>query len=221
LRLDTWEHLQFDTFPPEGVHQSVLYLAGAADSTGTLSGEAPESPALQKLVHTYREGFTLSALFEANVPLRGPDGVLTHFARDSLAFEMPPLVADLLVVGIPSFELFVEGTASRFQVNVGLWDVDPVSRRRRLFSRGTVMVDGESHTPDSPVATDLAAIAYRIPAGHVLRLEVSNLDLDWNADRNAWRRIWATPHFEQNELALHTGGDTPSRVTIPILTPRE
>ena len=160
----------------------------------------------------------MQALYDANVPLRGADGVLTRFALDSLLYETPPLESDLLVVGIPKFSLFAGSATSRYQINLRLWDVDPQTGKKRLFSRATYLVRKEAHSDDDDVSADMGAIGYRIPAGHRIRLEISNLDLDWNTAKQEWRRLWGIPYFEQAKIRIHSGGEHPSRVVLPVLT---
>ena len=216
--LDTWEHLQFSAFPPPESRDQTWFLQGTADTIGILTPDPPATDTAQILTHACDTTFTMQALYDANVPLRGADGVLARFTLDSLLYETPPLESDLLVVGIPKFSLFAESAASGYQINLRLWDIDPQTGTKRLFSRATYLVRKETHPDGDAVSADMGAIGYRIPAGHRIRLEISNLDLDWNTAKQEWRRLWGIPYFEQAKIRIHSGGEHPSRVVLPVLT---
>lgn len=215
--LDTWEHLQFSAFPPPESRDRAWFLQSSADTIDILASDPPATDAVQMLTHACDTTFTMQALYDANVPLRGADGVLTRFTLDALRYETPPLESDLLVVGIPKFSLFVGATATHYQINLRLWDVDPQTGTRRLFSRATYLVRKASHPDGEAISADMGAIGYRVPAGHRIRLEISNLDLDWNTAKQEWRRLWGIPYFEQAKIRIHSGGERPSQVVLPVL----
>jgi len=91
--------------------------------------------------------------------------------RDVLTYETLALQEDALIVGEPSATLYVEGTASRYQVNVHLFDVSPAGEPI-LLAVGTATTDA------SPVEVTipLSVTGRRVPAGHSIRLEITNRD---------------------------------------------
>lgn len=84
----------------------------------------------------------------------------------------------LHVAGQPTVALHASTTAHRVQLNVRLFDIDAAGTKR-LVTRGTYTLD--SGTPGVPIGTvDVVIPTYgnywRAEAGHVLRVELTNVD---------------------------------------------
>lgn len=85
---------------------------------------------------------------------------------------------DLTIAGQPVVAFRASTASHRVQLNVRIYDVDALGNRQ-LITRGT-------HTLESPAPTvslgdvDVAILTYgnywRVPAGHAIRIEISNVD---------------------------------------------
>ncbi len=214
--LDTWEHIRLPSFPPPDAETRTLFLGKHAEQAAPLLVVAPKSQSNRVLQHRFDPEFSLEDFTSAGFQWNKPGPLLKEFTLASADYATSSLEQDWLVLGIPRVRLFVRGTASHFQVNLRLWDVDESAGTRRLFSRATRMVDASTHPDGAPIEVDMMAIGYRVLAGHRIALEISNLDLDWDKDRNDWWRVRAVPYFEAGEIEIYTGGDYPSAVEIPV-----
>lgn len=221
--LDTWQHMSLSSFPPPEVQMTTYYLEGAGQKGGRLAREdrvdrtdylqrssevATVDPSRaftsQRLEHRPGTGFGLSEFYDARGPLRGPNGILTRFRVDALRYITPKVEQDLLLIGIPEVQLAYTGTARKRQLALRLWDVDESSRTRRLISRGSMTSEIESEEGRAKRIA-MGATAYRLAAGRLIEIEISNLDLDWDYRRQAWRRLWTIPVFEPGEITIQTG----------------
>lgn len=84
----------------------------------------------------------------------------------------------LVVAGIPTVTLHASTLAPRVQLNVRVFDVDE-NGGKQLITRGTYSLVGAS--PTSPIGeVDVVIPTYgnfwSVPAGHTLRLEITNVD---------------------------------------------
>ncbi len=117
----------------------------------------------------------------------------------SLAFTGAPLAAPLEIVGSPSAVLDVAASAPTDLV-AKLTDVAP-SGRSTLVTLGWLDL-GPRAGERRRVTVPLRAAAYRVPAGHRLRLSLACADFP---------RLWPTP--QPAELTLHHGA---SHVLLPV-----
>jgi predicted acyl esterase len=83
----------------------------------------------------------------------------------------------LLIAGQPAIDLKASTVAPRVQLNVRLLDVAP-NGTRSLVTRGTYTLDGGSGRPLMSEKVTIATYGnmWIMPADHVLRIEISNLD---------------------------------------------
>ena len=219
----TWRHLQMPSFPPPATQMTNYYLAGNSAKGGRLAREdrvdrteylkrnselrsVAGDGALteQTLEHRARADFNGAEFYPAGARLDGERGALARWHLDSLRFSTPPLGRDLTLVGIPEAQLAIEGTAAKRQVALRLWDVERDTGRRSLISRASATM-ARPELDGHAIRIELNALAYRVPAGNTIELEISNLDLDWDSDSQTWRKLRTIPVFEHDTLTLHTG----------------
>lgn len=219
----SWHHVPMPSFPPPATQMINYYLVGKSSKDGDLAREdlvdrteylkrnselqgvaGGGALTAQTLEHRARAGFGGAGFYAAGARLYGDRGALARWQLDSLRFSTPPLGRDLALAGIPEVQLAIEGTAAKRQVALRLWDVERSTGRRRLLSRASLTTDRPE--PDGhAVRIQLNALAYRVPAGNTIELEISNLDLDWDFESQRWRKLRAIPVFEGGALKLHTG----------------
>ncbi|HEY2025426.1 MAG TPA: CocE/NonD family hydrolase C-terminal non-catalytic domain-containing protein [Gemmatimonadaceae bacterium] len=90
---------------------------------------------------------------------------------------------DLTIAGQPTVSFHVRSPSNRVQVNVRLFDVDPLGNKQ-LITRGTYTI--ESKPLGAPIGDVDVTIAtygnfWRAPSGHTLRLELTNVDAPYIA----------------------------------------
>jgi putative CocE/NonD family hydrolase len=168
-------------------------------------------------------------------PNWGPFAQACHPTKASLAYSGPVLKADTEMTGTPLADFWISSTAPEQPVFAYLEDVAPdgavtvVSEGRQRASLrkavpatwetiGTPWRRGreEDHQPlkagePVKVSFDLLAVSYVFKAGHRVRVAVAG------ADPRERARIEGSP---APTLTIHTGGDTPSSVTLPFGTAR-
>jgi putative CocE/NonD family hydrolase len=166
-------------------------------------------------------------------PNFGPFAQACHPAKASLAYSGPVLKADTEMTGTPLADLWISSTAPEQPVFAYLEDVAPdgavtvISEGRQRASLRKVVPAGwetigtpwrraraEDHQPlkagePVKVSFDLLAVSYVFKAGHRARVVVAG------ADPRERARVEAAP---PPTLTVHTGGDTPSSVTLPFGT---
>lgn len=136
-----------------------------------------------------------------------PDAQNADDAR-SACFDAPPAAAETDIVGAPRIALRLSSDRPQGQIAVRLCDVFP-DGTSALITHGVLnLAHRASHAapeplpPGEPVAVelDLDQIAYRLPAGHRLRVAISTA---------CWPFLWPAP--EAATLTLQAG-----HVAIPI-----
>jgi len=127
----------------------------------------------------------------------------------SVCFDTGVLAGDISVVGAPKITLTLTSDAPVAQIAVRLNDVHPDGKVSRI-TYGVLnlchRVSAENPSPmpvGQPVEItfDLDQIAYQVPAGHRLRVSISNA---------CWPLIWPAP--SKTNLTLTAG-----RIDIPLL----
>lgn len=205
--LGTNEKLSYPSWPPTGQSSTTLYLAGGSQLNTTAPSASSASDSF-----TNDPGL----LTWANLPNYNASTFRAQVVRDVIAYETPPLSEDALIIGEPSVDLYIEGTASRYQVNVHLFDVSPEGEPI-LLAVGTA-------TPDvSPaqLSIPLSITGRRVPGGHSIRLEITNRD-DQDIDpTNGYTpeldELRFIPFIEYSENQVFFDSARPSSVTIPLM----
>jgi uncharacterized protein len=230
LGRDEWRTA--DDWPPPGTRTFDLFPAAAGAGSngddpsrggrGSLLPAPPTSPA------------TLGYAYDPEHPLDawvGTDGwALARDMRDRapfagrpdlLAFDSPPLGADVELTGPVHVTLFASTSAQDTDFIATLDDVFP-DGYVHLVQQGIVRARyrGGGDAPVEPgkvveYAIDLWATSYLVRAGHRLRLEISSSEFD-RYDRNLnCYEPWGTgctPRVAQQQV--HLGGETPTRLTL-------
>ena len=205
--LGTNEKVSYPSWPPTGQSNTTLYLGSGSQ----LNSTAPTASSAS-------DSFTNDPgpLTWANLPNYNASTFRAGVIRDVIAYETLPLAEDALIVGEPSVNLYVEGSASRYQVNVHLFDVSPEGEPI-LLAVGTA-------TPDvSPtqLTIPLTVTGRRVPVGHSIRLEITNRDdqdLDpTNGHTPELDELRFIPFIEYSDNQVFFDSARPSSVTIPLI----
>jgi hypothetical protein len=138
---------------------------------------------------------------------QGPD------ERASLCFTSASWTEDIELAGSPALELSAEVPGrlgpSEVMVSAKLSDIAP-DGSSTLITRGwldvSAMLSDASHAGPRPILLELRPAAYRLPAGHRLRLALAGADFP---------AVWPAP--SQATVRVHHGGAYRSRVTLPVV----
>lgn len=191
-----WDTVTVNALPPtNAVHQS-LYL----HVDGTLQTDPPKAPATHANVNNVPldPAYTLhSAIFD------DMSGVSRALARETVTFTSQPLDAPRELLGAPQATFYMLANEPHYQVHAELYDVTP-DGAATLITRGhygTRRADPGRHMT---VTIDCRTIAYRVAAGHQLRLVVSNYDTNY-----------VFPYFDPFCVRLYHDNAHPSMLTLP------
>lgn len=174
-----WRHLP--DWPPPGTRPSSWYPradgalddqppAGTSTSAFTYDPSAPTPAVGGQSMNTRNVGSVRNNTLEAR--------------SDVLVFTSPPLAEPLEIIGPVSVRLEVRGSTPHFDVFARLCHVDRRGRswnlcdglvRHGLVGHGSDAIGAatDGDPPWSVITVPMSATAYRIPAGHRLRLQIS------------------------------------------------
>ena len=223
---DEWRRA--DTWPPPGSETQTWYLhgPGASEAGGGLSTEEPGAEEPDSYDYDPADPVAWAVgtnpwTFGLNLGDRRP----VEARPDVLVYTSAPLSEPIEVVGDLSARLHVSSDAVDTDFTVALVDVFPdgaanliqdgilrmglrePEHGRRLLEPGRVYA----------VEVDLWAIAYRLPAGHRLRVEISSSEFD-RYDRNLNTAALPGRSSEMvvaRQTVFHDA-DRPSHVRIPV-----
>jgi predicted acyl esterase len=204
----TNERLTFTSWPPPGQAITTAWLR----DTGALASVPPPGSAPSATITNDPGSFT----WDDAKPNFSPTLIRNNLPKSTVLWETAPLTDEVLLLGEPSVRLEVAGTGSRYQVNIHLYDLsdvdDPI-----LLAYGTA-------TPStSPAVLDVAMslTARRVPAGHRLRLEITNRDdedVDYTDGFQAVGDVLRyIPFFELSTTDVFQDATRPSSLTLPLL----
>jgi hypothetical protein len=170
-----WEHGGVGALPPEDVAAHTLYL----HLDGVLSSDPPAEPTANSNVNNVPldPNYTLqSAIYDDMA------GVANGLARETVTFESEPLTAapnaSVEILGAPVVRLFMLSNQPHFQVHAELYDV-AADGSARLITRGHYGTRAVQPGRHEIVEIECRTIAYRLAAGHRLRLVISNYDTNY------------------------------------------
>ena len=190
-----WEHAQVASVSSKEPRTFFLH------SNGTLGETAPEVPDTHANINNVPidTGYGLSEAIADDLA-----GVPDALKREVVSFDSEPLSQDEEIFGTCRFDFRVMPNRKVLQVNAELFDVDP-DGQETLITRsqwGTRSADPGRHLT---VAFDARTIGYVVPAGHRIRLSVSNYDHEY-----------AIPYFEPFVARLYHDNLHPSSISIPL-----
>jgi hypothetical protein len=202
------EHVAFPTWPPPEQRHVTLYL----QRDGALLPAPPNGIQPDDVLANDPGSLTYADV----APGFDPVFIRSHLAKETLVYETAILEEEVLLVGEPSVELHVASTGSRYQLNVHLYDAqdgqDPI-----LLAYGTSTRDASPATVD----VDLTVTARRLPAGHRLRLEITNRD-DQDVDPSdgfspGGGELRYVPFFQPSTTRVFHDDVRPSSLTLPLI----
>ena len=194
-----WDHIEVDSTALTTDLKSV-YL----HHPGTLGWEAPVTTSVPSNI--------VNAPIDAGYDLRAAlhddmAGVEAALPRLECCFDTDAVEGDVMILGAPEFRLHLLPNGPAFQVHAELYDVydDPDGEHARLISRGHCGT--RTATPGKHVLFEFegAAIAYRLAAGHRLRLVVTNCN-----------STFAYPFFHSSCTRLFHDPERASCVELPV-----
>ncbi len=169
---------------------------------GQLLAEAPVGPHPNRNVENVgpRRPYGLAEALADDV-----EGTEERLPLEVAAFETEVLAGELDLRGIVRFDLHLLPQRAYFQVHARLLDVAP-DGTTELITRGHI--GSRSATPGRHLreVVEGRAIAYRVAAGHRLRVEVQNHDA-----------AYVVPEYRPWRCRLYCEEDRASRVTLPVL----
>ena len=200
-------------WPPARVRPTTLFLGSA----GRLRASPERATGSEPLRHDPRVGVS------TGLHGGGPFNVNWAMPLDqredeagSLVFTGEPLASDLEVTGEPQVVVTVTPGAPSLQLCAKLCDVAPDGTTALITKGWCNAAWREGWTapvavpPGAPLelTVPLLACAYRLAAGHRLRLMLATADLP---------NVWPTPHAAVHHV--RRGGARPSRLMLPVCPP--
>jgi putative CocE/NonD family hydrolase len=217
----TW--LDLETWPPPSAHEQVQFLhpAGALDPQPAGDDVAPSRFTYDPADPTPTVGGPL-----LRPPGKQAENAAVEARPDVLVFTGPPLARDLDVVGPVRARVHLRTTLEHADVFVRLCDVDPEGRSLNVVDGIRRLSPQTVPAPDVEVGEDgvravdveLFPTAYRVRAGHRLRVQVSGGAFPRYARNPGTGEPFATATggvpcgFEVLHDAAH-----PSRVVLSVL----
>lgn len=210
-----WRSLEaWPTPEPKAFYLHSTGLAALSELEGSLRPEPPLRQQSDTFVHDpWRP---VPALGGHLVYPAGPQERSALDCRtDVLTYTTPPLETDLLLAGDITAELYVEADSPSLDLCAVLSVVRPDGQVYN-FSQGYRRL--QDPQPNAPISIPCQPACIRIPRGHALRLSLSaacfpaysvNTGTGMREERLIEARILT--------LTLHSGGDTPSRLYLPIV----
>ncbi|MGH8963661.1 MAG: CocE/NonD family hydrolase [Jatrophihabitantaceae bacterium] len=208
-----------ERWPPPEVQELQLFLTG--DASGRALGRRPGRPGELTWVHDPADPVPSPVTVDNDMLAQQlPDEQALHLREDVLAFttEARPTALDL--IGSGAVDLVVASTAPAMHMVATLLDVTPTGAATAI-TEGIARLD----TRYGPASTTvhLAPTAYRVPAGHRLRLALActrfpRYLVHPGTDDNLWTAVEDRPATQ----TLTVGGSSGSRLrlgTIPADRP--
>lgn len=207
---DVPEHITADTFPPAQQTNHTFYLQEggvlwetapvASQPSDTLTNQTIGFPAIE-------DAFALSPVI---------DDLLAVLPQDTVLYKTPEFGNDVVIFGFPHVTLYVDGTASRYQINVHLTDENPATGDSLLLSYGTFLVDKALNPAGATLDFDLSMTGRRVSAGHELALRITNVDIQETDPLLPYTEIRYIPYFENGVTQIFHAPGKISSVTVPI-----
>lgn len=194
-----WDHVHVDALPPSDTEKKTYFLRTGSE----LSETAPDQPDTHANITNvpFDTSYDLTSALADNL-----EGVPDGLRREVVSFDAEPFDEDTEILGTCRFCFHTMPNQTVLQVNAELFDVGPEGETLITRSQwGTRTAEPGQHLE---VAFDARTIGYVVPAGHHIRLSVSNYDHEY-----------AVPYFEPFVARLYHDNARPSSVTLPIHPP--
>ena len=204
------EKISFDEFPHPRQRDVTWFLA---ERNSLLQAPPGGSQAPDSFVNDVAENYTIEKAFGDQF---SPRKIAANVAESRLVYETSPLDKSLLVVGFPTVRLWVDGTASRYQVNVHLSD-EGLDGEGRLLAYATCVISKANYPQGRLLELELTATGRRVRAGHRIRMTLTNLDAQVIGDKPSGRILRYIPLFEDNETSVFHDAARPSYLTLPVI----
>jgi len=210
--------LEADTWPPREARPLELHLDDAdraRDAVGSLATARPGRRSQGAWEHDPEAPVPGPSTGAASGPEPRPDERALHDRADVLAFDAAPLAEPLDLVGPVGAELSIGCSGPSTQVVAMLCDVAP-DGAARVITEGIA----QARVGDEParVAVALRPTAYRLPAGHRLRLALASSRFPrYVVHPGTDESLWTATRLQRTEQTLHAGGAAPSRLTLSTL----
>jgi putative CocE/NonD family hydrolase len=149
-------------------------------------------------------------------PMGRQDRTGLDVRADIACYTSAPLTEDVLLVGRVDLDLWVEADAASFDISAVLSEVTPQGRAI-VLTQGFRRVTGVP----LPIRVSLRAICATIAAGSALRLSLAGASFPAHpVNPGTAARLTETRAADCQviTLSLLSGGDTPSRIILPIAT---
>ena len=236
MREDRW--LDAASWPPPAARPMRWFLdsrgqANTRDGDGVLRLAPPDAPAVDRLLYdpgnpVPTRGGTFCCTADAGARQGSVDQRDIELRKDVLVYSSPPLEQALRIVGPVRAGLQVATSATDTDFTARLVDVAPDGRAlnirdsalRLRYRNGitdpTPAVPGEIY----PIEIDLGDIAWQVPAGHRLRLQISSSNfprLERNLNGSGDNASATEVIVARNEV--HHGPARPSWIEFPVLGP--
>lgn len=200
-----WLHHITDTWPPQPEGSLQLYI-----NREMLSPAPPTTSSSTSFSLLYDSTFTPDSGW-----IVGYSGqrFLGAFQNTPARFMSGPVVDTMEVTGIPTVHLHVSGNSTQFQSHVRLFDVAPSETGDvwQLITRGTYGVRDYDMSAIKEIDFECNALSHIIPAGHMIGIEVTSLDM-YSADV-----AYTIPYFHTTSCSVLSSDIQPSYVNLPLV----
>lgn len=195
--------IDLKNWPPKNQPSKTYYLG----SEHTLKDSLPDAT-VHNLKYVPSAGLEAGLWWGDLTPDQRPADAM------SLTYDSAPLAKSVSILGRPKIKLWVSASAPLAHWMVRLTDVAPDGVSALITGAG--LNGAHRDGADKPLALepgkiypieiDLHFTSWVVPAGHKIRVAVSN---------SAWPMIFPTPYTMTTSLAL--GPKTPSQIWIPLV----
>jgi hypothetical protein len=198
-----WDGIPSETFPLEDAYTQSFYF----DTNHRMVDEHPATVGLYELQHQ-AFGFTLDDYINL---LPQPEALVATVPRQAIEFVMDPLPQESILIGTPTAKLRVKCAQPDLQVEVALFE----HTTDRYLTSGFTTIRNHDGQSEIEIDFEMRMCAFQLPAGTVLRAEISNLA--WHQTPTPATFLSALPLFTDYELHLATGGDHPAQIELPFV----
>jgi len=209
------------TWPPPGVSEATIYLAGGRTRPGRLVASPPaaEPPDAMPVNPSYPVPSSggRGCCAEDRTPMGPKDQRALAQRNDVLLFDSDPLERDLLCVGQPVVELHVSSTGASGDLVVQLVDLPPEGPAINV-SDGVLRCAHDGGVKIVRIALSNTAIAFR--RGHRIRLQIAGSGFPLyarNPQSGADANHADLAQFSRAVQFVFHDARHPSRLVLPVL----